>query len=69
MRHVERFLVRSRFLNFPGGSAPDPARQFPQDHHAHAAKNEHRPGPPNQNVDKLVDLRMGHARKSSNFAA
>jgi hypothetical protein len=69
MGHVERFLVRSRFMNIPGGASPDPAQQFAQHHRAHAAKNDHRPGFPHQDVDKLVELRMGHATKSSNFAA
>ena len=69
MRHVQRFLVRPRFMNVPGGSSSDPAQQFAQHHHAHAEKNEQRPGLPHQDIGKLVKLRMGHTMKSSNFAA
>jgi hypothetical protein len=56
-------------MNVPSGSSPDPAQQFAQHHRAHAAKNEHRPGPPHQDVDELLKLRIRHAMKSSNFAA
>jgi|GEM_PF-6482966 hypothetical protein len=69
MRHVERFLVRSRFTKVPGGPSPDPAQQFAQHHRPHAANNEQWPGLPHQGVDKLVKMRVGHAITSSNFAA
>lgn len=69
MGRMKRSLVRSGFMDVPCGSSPDPPHQFPQHYRAATAKDRPRPGLPHQSVRELVKLRMGHAMKSSNFAA
>jgi hypothetical protein len=50
-------------------SPPYPAKQFPEDESAAAAKNEKRSGLPHQGVDDLAHLGIRHAEKRSSFAA
>ena len=52
-------------MNPPRGAAPQSAQQFPRDDRAAAAKDGHRPRPPHQSVDDLVQLRIRHAAESS----
>ena len=69
MRRLERFPVRSRFMNLPNGSSPHSAQQFAQDNPPDTAKDHPRPNLPHKSIDELVQLRIGHALNSSIFAA
>jgi hypothetical protein len=56
-------------MKVPRGSTSDPAHQFPKQDYANPAKNDHRPRLPHQSVNQLVQMRIGHAKESSIFAA
>jgi hypothetical protein len=69
MRRLERSSVEPRCLDGAIGSPPEPSQQFAQNHCATNAKDGNRPGLPQQDVDELVQLRIGHAGESSSFVA
>lgn len=66
-RRLKRSLVRSGFMNVPGGSTPDPPHQFAHYDCAATTKDRPRPGLPHQSVDKLVKLRISHATRKQQF--
>lgn len=69
MRRLERSLVRSRCMNVPCGSSPDPAQQFAQHNPAKTAKDDQQPGLPHQSVYELVQLQVGHIHICCEFRA
>jgi hypothetical protein len=69
MRRLERSLVRSRFTNGACGPSPDPAQEFAQYNPAKSAKDDYRPGLPQQSVHELVELRIGHIHICCEFRA
>jgi len=69
MKRLECFPVRSRFMNMPDGTPPEPAQHFAHYDRAANAKDGDRPRFPQQNMDELVQLRIRHATESSSFAA
>ena len=68
MRRVERSLVGS-CMDGLSDPPPDPAHQFAQDDHPAAEKDDYRPSLPDQSIDELVQLRIGHAQICCEFRA
>jgi hypothetical protein len=69
MRRLEGFSVDAWFVNDATGSPTEPSQQFAQHHRPANAKQDDRPGFPEQNMDELVQLRIWHATESSSFVA